>query len=91
MQKRQREIRVKNSLQKYHKNNNPAPIPLCPACLLASRAVIRFAGLESGLVLDIYCLMPYANTEQNWVVFAIERFRNRLSESEKWLNALLFL
>jgi hypothetical protein len=53
--------------------------------------VIRFAGLESGLVLDIYCLMPYANTEQNWVVFAIEGFRNRLSESEKWLNALLFL
>jgi hypothetical protein len=46
---------------------------------------------ESGLVLDIYCLMPYANTEQNWVVFAIERFRTRLSESEKWLNALLFL
>jgi len=53
--------------------------------------VIRFAGLESGLVLDIYCLMPYANTEQNWVVFATEGFRNRLSESEKWLNALLFL
>ncbi len=55
------------------------------------QAVIRFAGLESGLVLDIYCLMPYANTEQNWVVFATEGFRNRLSESEKWLNALLFL
>ena len=36
------------------------------------QAVIRFAGLELGLVLDIYCLMSYAYTKRNWVVFAAE-------------------
>ncbi len=59
-----REVRVKNSLQKYRKTTIQHRSRCVQACPERSRrAMIRFAGLESGLVLDIYYLMPYANTK----------------------------